>query len=217
MLTLKRTAIIAAILMLTVGKADAVTVGNDAIDRAISDAFSNFAALLLDHTFPEGTINEWEVFAANSGELGLLVLSDQGGSNYRIEGADVRTVAAGLNQFSGTSIEVESGEFLGIYMSDAKVDFDIEAGSNALFSNNGALSGGPSVGDIFFFQSFEEVFSPHRTYSINATVAAVPLPETLPIVVAVLLTGGLFRISRQPWRLSRPSATPRSRVLLQFA
>ncbi len=179
--------------------ASAVTVGNAATDRALADGFSNFAIAFTNQVFPTGTITAWETFIesidnqASTGSMGLLVLEDQGSNIFKVKGADFRTVSLGLNSFSPTSISVNAGEILAIGMGDAKVSYDLinQPSGPDPFTANGALVGAPSIGDFLSLT----LGSTDRTYSINATVSAVPLPAALPLFVTAL--AGLGFMSRR--------------------
>ena len=55
--------------------ANVITVGNDAIDRDVSDIWRNFVLSLATEVITgDGGVTGWEVYASNPGTLALLIL-----------------------------------------------------------------------------------------------------------------------------------------------
>lgn len=181
--TLRTVAAIAALSLLP-AMVSAATVGNDAINRTTNDSYSNFGFAFPGDLFSNGVITSWETYTGNAGNMGLLVLNDLGGDVYEIAAIDFQSVAAGYNSFI-SSINVVSGQLLGLYQGSAKVDFDW-GGDSEVYSGNGDLGLSPSVGD-----TFSKAGSSSRTYSLSAVV--VPLPAGLPLLLAGLGAFGLVR------------------------
>ncbi len=179
-------AALVAVLPLT---ASAATVGYDAIDRSLADNFNDFAMVYTAETFNDGTITGWSAFIKRLGTdntIGLMVLNDNGGNQYEVAAIELRTVTAGLNSFA-TSIAVTSGQVMGLFMANAKVAYDNVAPSDDRYtSNNLFAAGAPAVGAVF------STSGPlGRTYSLNATVAEVPVPASLPLVLAGMAAFGV--------------------------
>jgi hypothetical protein len=167
----------------------AVIVGNDPIDRTISDGWAHFVLNLQTEVIPiDGTITGWEVFAANDGDLGLLVFD----AGNRVVAAEARTVAAGLNSFT-TSLAVSAGNTLGLWLGDARVDYDYNLGDFVSWcASNGCAPNMPAVGDVWVLPTQGD--SPQRTYSVRATV--VPEPGTVLLLGLALGAIGLRIRSR---------------------
>ena len=164
--------------------AHAILIGDAAVDRSTFDSFSEFVIVLPTKTFPSnGVINSWNVFTGSTGELALLILSGPEVSPT-VEGVFQETIATAntaLNFAITPDFDVSAGEYLGIWMEFAKVDYDnvgvdIET---IRFSNNGAFPSVPSVGSPIMSSGLRE-----RTYSINAIfnenpTGAAPEPTTI--------------------------------------
>lgn len=178
-------------LILTGAASASTVIGAAATDRALSDGYSDFAIALLDDVLPAGTITGWETYieaidgGASTGSMALMVLHSLGGGSFEVKGIDIgNSVIVGSNLFT-TSLVVAAGDVLAIYMGSAKVSYDL-LGSNSTglypYSDNNAFGSPPNVGATLVLNAG----STDRTYSINATVAAVPLPAA-----GLLLLGGL--------------------------
>lgn len=149
--------------------AQALTIGNDAIDRADNDSYSNFSMALLTEVVPAGGgyLTAWETYiaAGAQGSMALLFLEDKGSNTYEIEFVDERVVDLGLNSFSASAF-LEEGWIMGIWMGSAKVAFDYIAGPDTTYTSNGALGSAPTVGQTVGYTGTIT----DRIYSINATV-----------------------------------------------
>ncbi|MEM6938917.1 MAG: VPLPA-CTERM sorting domain-containing protein [Pseudomonadota bacterium] len=158
--------------------ASAATVGNDVIDRATVDTWSDFSFAFTNDTFIDGTITDWSVFAGGAGDIALLVLDQVAPNTFEVAAVEVQNVAAGLNNFM-TSIAVSAGQILGLYQGSGKVDFDFVSGPNdEIFGARDGFPTAPTVG-----ASFSGVGSTARDYSISVEVSPVPLPAGLPLLV----------------------------------
>lgn len=175
-----------------------VNVGDAAINRQLSDGFSNFVVGFTNENFVDGTLTGWEVYVeringnASSGSLALLVLTSIGGGNYQVTGIDTRTVQVGLNTFT-SSIATTATSILGVFMGTAKVSYDLisQPSGPDVYNGNGAVSSPLSVGSTVALTAG----STDRIYSINATVAPVPLPAAGFLLIGAL--GGLAALRRR--------------------
>ncbi|MEQ8803634.1 MAG: PEP-CTERM sorting domain-containing protein [Haliea sp.] len=165
--------------------ASASIIGNPVVDRANADQWSNFIVALTSQTFTHpGTVGNWSVWAANSGNLGLLVLEDLGSNSYSVKGADQRTVSAGLNTFAFTpnsgSASVQAGWLLGLWIGSAKVDYSSGGQSVAWCSQSGCSNELPVAGgDTLTLGSASVPGSGGgATYSVQASV---PEPGSLAL------------------------------------
>jgi len=182
-----------------VASATTVTVGNAPINRALADGFTNFALGFTGISFIRGTLTGWDVFIesitgnAATGTMALMVLADLGGGNYQVQGVDARTVGLGLNSFTGTSISTLATDILGVFIGSAAVSYDVnnQPSGPDLYTNNGAFSFAPVTGDTITLTAG----STDRTYSLQATVAAVPLPAGGLLLIGAL--GGLAALRRR--------------------
>ncbi|MBD5778860.1 VPDSG-CTERM sorting domain-containing protein [Pelagicoccus sp. NFK12] len=149
--------------------AQAITIGNDAIDRTHGDGFSNFSMALLTEVVPAGGayLTGWETYIeyGAQGNMALLFLEDKGSNNYEVKFVDERTVALGLNSFSASGA-LDAGWIMGIWMGTAKVSFDYVSGPDTTFTANGVLGSAPTVGQTVAYTGNIT----DRVYSINATV-----------------------------------------------
>lgn len=188
---------LAAGLTLTAHSAQAVVIGNDAIDRATSDTWSNFVLALTTEAFTPtgGLVTDWNVYANNAGTLGLLILRNTSGTTYEVVGADFETASAGLNTFSFSpdtgSAVAQAGDILGLFIGSSKVDFSFSGadavrwcGSSGCISDVGTQL---AVGSTVNFTG-----SGARVYSANA-VYNVPESATLLLVALGLMGAGWRR------------------------
>ena len=167
--------------------ATASLIGNPVIDRNNADGWENFVLALTSQTFAHsGTVTSWSVWAANSGELGLLILEDLGSNTYAVKGANQQTVSAGLNSFAFTpnsgSASVQAGWLLGLWIGGAKVDYSSGGQNVAWCSNSGCAGTVPvaGVGSLTLGDtSFPGSGGGARTYSVQATY--VPEPGSLAL------------------------------------
>lgn len=167
--------------------ANAITIGADAIDRANNDSFSNFAIGLQSTPIPSAhKIDSWKVFTGNTGELALLILNGNA-ATPTVRGVFQETIAvAGLNMFNlATPFSIQTGDFLGIWMGGAKVDWDNNGGGIG-YSTAGLFASAPTVGTAFNLNT-----SLNRTYSIN--VNYIPEPGALAILGLGLIGLGMVR------------------------
>lgn len=178
-------------------EAGTVVVGAAATDRALADSFSDFAIAFTDTIFPTGTITGWEVFIerfdGTDRQVGLLVLEQVSGNNYKVNGIDLRTVGLGLNLSGPVSIDVTAGEILAVFMADAKVSYDLinQPSGDDIFTANGAIAVTPTLGQTLSLSQG----STERIYSINATVSQIPVPAALPLLLSGL--AGLGFVARR--------------------
>lgn len=191
---------VGATLVLMAGTVQAATmVGNDAIDRASADGWSEFVLGLTSETFTAaGTVTDWQVYAANTGTLGMLLLRNTGGNDYQVVGVDNETITtAGLNNFAFTpdsgSAQVQAGDILGLYIGSAKVDFDLPDSSDSVnwCSGTGCASGGVDAGATVSLTGGPQ----NRTYSANVTLSEVPLPAAAWLFGSALV--GFMGVSRR--------------------
>ena len=186
-------AAVSVVLGMAASTAQAATiVGNDTINRRHADGWSNFTLTLNSEVFSEaGTVSEWEVYANNPGNLGMLLLRDIGGSQYKVIGADFENAVAGVNKFSFNpdtgSANVEAGDILGLFIGSAKVDFDGGGDSVGWCSNNSCITNFET--QLAAGQTISRVGNGGRKYSANVTLAdntqAVPEPASMLGLLAV--------------------------------
>jgi len=182
------------------------TLGNDAVDRAFADGWSDFAVVLLDEEFAfDAVVTEWEVFANMSrtneaeGDLGLLLLRPDALDDdlYSVVGSDIRTVdATGKYEFDfaaySGSASVLAGDKIGIYIGTARIDYD-RVGDQDLVEwspSSGTIS---SLSQLTVGSTLElsgNGANDDRVYSINVT--AVPEPSALLGLLTVTVLGSLF-------------------------
>ena len=175
-----------------------VTVGDAAINRTQFDGFSNFVIALPGESFlASGTFDQWNVFAAVSGPLGLLILNGSPAAPTVVHALS-QTVAVGLTTFTlGSPLSVSAGDYLGIWMASGKVDFDFSA-TGVTYSGNGTYAAMPTVGSVLVTNGPNAIA---RDYSINvrfteaSTGGTVPEPGTLSLLAVSLL--GLAAVRRQ--------------------
>jgi hypothetical protein len=173
--------------------------GNDAIDRGVSDSWSNFVLGMTTEVFSmSATVTDWEVYADNDGTLGMLLLRNTTGENYEVVGADFETAVAGLNTFSFTAdtgvADVLAGDILGLFIGTAKIDFDFGGsdfvnwcGSDGCITNPTQLDGG----EIISLAGGAGGGGGNRIYSANVT--AVPEPSIIALFGFGLLGIGFAR------------------------
>lgn len=172
-------------------------IGNDAVNRATSDGWSNFVLGLTTETFTTaGTVTNWNVYTNNAGSLGMLLLRNTGANNYTVIGADFESVSAGLNSFTFNadtgSSNVLAGDILGLYIGSAKVDFDYNSNNDIVnwCGNNGCVS---NLSQLDAGQSLTLSGGPQgRSYSANVSVA-VSEPSTIALFGLSLLGLGFAR------------------------
>ena len=166
--------------------AHAIQIGNDAINRGTSDGFSNFVIVLPTKTFPSnGFIGSWNVLTALTGDLALLILSGSEASPT-VEGVFQETIATtntALNFAITPDFSASAGEYLGIWMGNAKVEYDTVGVDieDIRFSSNGIFPSAPSVGSTIMSISPTTL---QRAYSINSIfnenpTGAAPEPTTI--------------------------------------
>lgn len=158
-----------------------IQVGDAAIARANADSYSNFSMALLTKSVPtSGIIESWETWAANDGTMALLFLKSTGVNQYSVEFVSTQAVVEGINQFVAgpdfAAATIQAGWILGIWMGDAKVEFDF-VGDSTTYTGSGDLLTAPTVGQTINYTGDLT----GRTYSINAQLAPVPEPATVVV------------------------------------
>ena len=175
-----------------------VTVGDAAINRSQFDGFSNFVIALPGESFlASGTFDQWNVFAAVAGPLGLLILNGSPTAPTVVHALS-QTVAIGLTTFTlGSPLSVSAGDYLGIWMGSGKVDFDFSS-TGVTYSGSGVYAAMPTVGSVLVTNGPNAIA---RDYSINvrfteaSAQGTVPEPGTLSLLGLSLL--GLVAVSRR--------------------
>lgn len=192
---------LAALLLAGPGMADVVpvstqlTFGNDAVSRAHTDTFSNISTVTDTVLTEDGTITKWEVYIGEKGDnaqVGLLLLDRNANGSYVIDEMDLRTVTSTGKLTFTSSVTAESGQYLGFYMSTAKVSFDIVGTGTAPHYQDDNNAGNPTIGATV---PNAQPGSPDRVYSINATLTPVPVPASLPMLV--MGVSGLWVLRRR--------------------
>ncbi|MEM8978811.1 MAG: hypothetical protein AAGD04_04965 [Pseudomonadota bacterium] len=190
-----KTLMLAALLSITGVAAQAVTVGNDLINRPSADGWGNFSMIYTDLTLSEGTLTSWSAYGARSGLASLLVVSENAGTpgtGYNVEGVFDMTLTAGQVTTTAINFDVEDGWLLGLYQGAGRVDFRYSRGpTNIRFTPNNA--GQPTAGTLLATPNGRN--NQVRTYSFSAELAAVPLPAALPLLGLSLL--GLCAMGRR--------------------
>jgi PEP-CTERM motif len=174
----------------SIAQAIPITAGNAAISRPQFDGFINFA--ILDRNVPmtgTGQITGWQVYAANTNPVELLIYRSTGVNSFAVIGnSPLMTPTVGLNSFTlPSAISVQAGDVLGLFFSSvASVPFTLDP--------PGAFNFGPGnlTGTMLYSESSSGlvnaanfVSSSNRTYSVRVTgdtVAAVPEPATFLLV-----------------------------------
>lgn len=173
----------------SMSQAALVTVGDAAIARSTYDAFQYFVVALPDSSFTTGgSFDQWNVYSNGGGvgSLGLLLLSGPANAPTVVASYQQKKVATGLNTFTLAAAQaVSAGQYLGIWMADAKVAFDDNPADIVNYS-----------GDLGYLP-FMPVANAHlstvnttgRSYSINvrfddglSTAGVVPEPSTPALV-----------------------------------
>lgn len=203
--------------MLALQPAQAVSVGNDAIERDFYDGANNFGVGFGSQTIGvDGTLTSWQTYAS-AGTIALLVLRPTLASNlFTLIGFDDETSTGGQQTFDA-DINVQSGDILGAFLGTGDISFSFNTpgvnvcsgpGCDVYFSPNGGLT--DLVG--LLNQTIAFSGSTDRTYSLNATitpdqnvfaaasptgqnVAVAPLPASLTLLLAGI--GGLGLIARR--------------------
>ncbi len=184
------------------GRSEATTVlgGNDVVNRAQIDGFTNFTILDRNHPIStNGTVTAWEIYARD--DLGMpfdslqLVIFRVTPAEFSIVGtSELRTpTQTGVNIFVLASpIEVQAGDLVGLrYTGKASVPFDSPSsgfprgdfdGTMLFTSNNSGLT------NIF-------VNSSDRTYSVRVITTAAPIARADSASGLAVLVGDMVTLN----------------------
>jgi PEP-CTERM motif len=177
----------------------AVIGGNAVISRPFVDGFANWS--VLDRNAPittSASINQWQVYAANTGQVELLIYRSTGVNTYSLVGnSTLQTPTVGLNTFTLASpISVLAGDVVGLFFpGQSSVVYTLDPpGSNAfgnltgkvLYTNNNAG----------FVNNTNFVDSTNRTYSVLVGTNLIPEPATLTLFGGGLLAFALIKRRR---------------------
>lgn len=176
----------------------AITGGNAAITRAFNDVPTDFAVIDLNTPINgAGQITQWQIYAANTNPVALLLYHPAGGSTYTLLGQSAQaTPVAGVNNFTlGTPITVQAGDVVGLFFpGTASVPFDL-TGPLLLGNLTGtALLTTSGTGISTFTDSSQ------RVYSVNVTgnlLSATPVPPSVMLMLVGLAMLGFFGASRK--------------------
>lgn len=174
----------------------AISGGNSLIARAFTDTATNFALVDLNNPINgTGQISQWQIYAANTNAVALLIYHPAGGSTYNLLGQSPQvTPVAGVNNFTLTSpITVQAGDVLGLFFpGSASVPFDL----------TGPLSLGNLSGSALFTASGSGIGtftdSSQRTYSVAVlgnVLPGTPVPPSVMLTLVGLAMVGFFAAS----------------------
>ena len=171
----------AAVLMMCLAgtaQASVVVGGNAVIGRANTDSFNNFTIVDMNNAISASTtLTSWSVFTSDTGTLELAIFRLVGAVYNQVGISALATVTtAGLNSFA-TSIAVLAGDFVGVYMQTAHVQFGNIGAGGAGYSNNGSGLSNAFNGPL------------SRTYSISVSNNGTAVPEPTTAWLAALALG----------------------------
>jgi opacity protein-like surface antigen len=186
--------IVALVLSVSNTASAALIVGNDATNRAKSDSWSNFIVGHFDDVFTlSGILKEWNVFTSGAGTVGAVVLRSAGNNVFDIVSVDYATVnSSGFHNFAFTpdfgSLNVQAGDFLGVYVGTARVRYDSTQETVRWTANgdNSITTSWLDTGSAITLNSGNG-----RTYAMNVTY--VPTPATAGLIGIALLVLGASR------------------------
>ena len=189
--------VIALVLSVSNTASAALIVGNDATNRVSSDGWSNFVIGHFDDVFTlSGTLKEWNVFTTSAGTVGAVILRSAGNNVFDIVGVDYETVTSGgFHNFAFIpnfgSVNVQAGDFLGIYIGTARVRYD-----NTQETVGWTANGNGSITTSWLENGNSITLNTGggRTYSMNVTY--VPAPATVGLIGIALLVLGATRRTR---------------------
>jgi hypothetical protein len=156
-----------------------ITIGNSPTKfQTVTDGWDSFSIVMKTDVFSaDGTIGAWEAACGGAnGQMALLILRPASGSDYKLIGADVRsvTVQSGGTKLSVSNFvasigqnEVKAGDVMGLWFSGTRVWFDSSSPDQVAWSpSSGSLVGQASlVADKTYSYSGG---SGQRTYYANA-------------------------------------------------
>jgi hypothetical protein len=146
--------------------------GNPVVERAFNDTIGHSFVMDTNRPFTAGgRLTHWEIYAANTYTVQLVIYRQKGGSFIEVGRSEVVTPVVGYNLFKlgDPEIRVQAGDFVGVYYPEA-------AGGPVSFSVDPVGSGPTSVGSlartaVFAFlttNSTAFVASQDRHYSLRA-------------------------------------------------
>jgi hypothetical protein len=176
----------------------AITGGNAAITRAFNDVPTDFSVIDLNTPISgAGQITQWQIFAANTNAVALLLYHPAGGGVYNLLGQSPQaTPVAGVNNFTLTTpITVQAGDVVGLFFpGTASVPFDL----------TGPLLLGNLTGSALLTATGTGISIPtnssQRVYSVNVTgnlISATPVPPSVMLTLVGLAMLAFFGASRK--------------------
>ena len=176
----------------------AITGGNAAISRAFNDVPTDFAIVDLNNPINgPGQITQWQIYAANTNPVALLLYHPAGGSTYTLLGQSAQvTPILGVNNLTlGTPITVQAGDVVGLFFpGTASVPFDLTGPLTLGNLSGSVLLTGSGAGIGPFTNSSQ------RVYSVNVTgnlLSATPVPPSVMLTLVGLAMLGFFGASRK--------------------